>query len=64
MLQNELKIKGGAENKRNKNRRVVRREQNMCKIGKYNIYIIILNIILFKHVEKKRLRLSIRFFQS
>jgi hypothetical protein len=27
-----IKIKGGAENKRVKNRRVVRREQNMCKI--------------------------------
>jgi hypothetical protein len=38
MLQNELKIKGGAENKRDKNRRVVRREQNMCKIGWYNMY--------------------------
>jgi hypothetical protein len=32
MLQNELKRKRGAENKRDKNRRVVRREQNMCKI--------------------------------
>jgi hypothetical protein len=32
MLQNELKRKGGAENKRDKNRRV-RKEQNMCKIG-------------------------------
>jgi hypothetical protein len=33
MLQNELKRKGGVENKRDKNRRVLRREQNMCKIG-------------------------------
>jgi hypothetical protein len=33
MLQNRLKIKGGGENKRDKNRRVDRREQNMCKIG-------------------------------
>jgi hypothetical protein len=31
-LQNKLKRKRGAENKRDKNRRVVRREQNMCKI--------------------------------
>jgi hypothetical protein len=27
MLQNELKIKGDAENKRDKNRRVIKREQ-------------------------------------
>jgi hypothetical protein len=33
MLQNELKRKGGAENKRDKNRRVVTWEQNKCKIG-------------------------------
>jgi hypothetical protein len=35
MLQNELKRKGGAENKRDKNRRVFRREQNMCKNNMY-----------------------------
>jgi hypothetical protein len=33
MLQNELKWKGDADNKRNKNRRVVRKKQNMYKIG-------------------------------
>jgi hypothetical protein len=33
MLQNELKRKGCTENKRDKNRRVVKREQIMCEIG-------------------------------
>jgi hypothetical protein len=33
MLQNELKRKGGAKNKRDKNRKVVRRERNKCKFG-------------------------------
>jgi hypothetical protein len=44
MLQNELKRKGGAENKRDKNHRVVEESKTCVKLDSI-IYIIILNII-------------------